>query len=49
MTSQLVRVRDFLRRIRCFFICCGSQLILENSQIDGFDTMNDDENDGSEQ
>ena len=33
--DPLVKLRDFLRRLRCLISCCGSTLIIENSQVDG--------------
>ena len=40
-----IRVRDILRRIRLMVACCGSQLIVENSQIDGKPSIDDGDND----
>ena len=27
--------REFLKRIKCLLACCNSQIIVENSQLDG--------------
>ena len=36
MTKTLrLRLRNFLKRIRCMCVCCDSTLILKNSEIDG--------------
>ena len=43
--DPLVKLRDFLRRIRCLMACCGSTLIIENSQVDGAE---EDKNEKSE-
>ena len=30
-----MRWREFLKRIRCSLACCNSQIIVENSQLEG--------------
>ena len=35
MSSFKLKLREFLKRIKCFVVRCGSQLTIENSQIDG--------------
>ena len=35
MSSLALRLREFLKRIKCIVACCGSQITIENSQIDG--------------
>ena len=35
-----MKIRDLIKRIRCVFVSCGSQVALENSQVDGIDDDN---------
>ena len=30
-----LRLREFFKRIRCIFACCNSEIVIENSMIDG--------------
>ena len=36
-----MRCQEFLKRIRCLLACCNSQIIAENSQLDGKPPEND--------
>ena len=33
--QRRMRWREFLKRIRCLLACCNSQIVVENSQLDG--------------
>lgn len=35
MSSLILRLRNFLKRFRCILACCGSKIVIENSQLDG--------------
>ena len=34
-TEKRIRWKQFLKRIHCLLACCNSQIIVENSQLDG--------------
>lgn len=35
MWSLPLRLREFFKRVRCIFACCNSEIVIENSVIDG--------------
>ena len=37
MSDLHIRLRDLFEKIKCFFVCCGSRIVIENSEIDGLD------------
>ena len=37
MSGILIRLRDFLKKLKCMIVCCNSQIIVDYSEIDGVD------------
>ena len=37
MSDILIRLCDFLKRLKCMIVCCNSQIIIDHSEIDGVD------------
>ena len=37
MSDILIRLRDFLKKLKCMIVCCNSQIIIDYGKIDGVD------------
>ena len=37
MLDILIKVRNFLKKLKCMIVCCTSQIIIDPSEIDGED------------
>ena len=33
----IIRLRDFLKKLKCIIVCCNSQIVIDHSEIDGAD------------
>lgn len=44
MSPFVLRLREFLKKFRCIIACCGSDITIENSQIDGKPKQPEDKN-----
>ena len=44
-----IRLRDLLKRIRCIITFCASEIIIENSQVDGVKSTDPNEAEGEKE